>query len=240
MIITDYKPVGITCGDFIKKYKNKKIAYVGRLDPMAHGLLTILTDNDIHKMEEFMKKNKTYRFKFIMSTNTDTDDILGIKVLDDKKEFIDLPTIINYINNFPKEYKQKYHTFSSWKPKNKNNDGKRKPIWWWTVNGHLISDIPERNVKIYLKKIVKIEKVTGIDIKYQIYDKICRIEDDKFRKGEILKQWSEHDFDYLYDEFTCEFSVSSGFYVRQFIKDMSDKLNVKLLVTDIERIQIDD
>ena len=35
-----------------------------------------------------------------------------------------------------------------------------------------------------------------------------------------------------------EFAVSSGFYIRQFVKDMSDKLRVKILVTDIERIDV--
>jgi tRNA U55 pseudouridine synthase TruB len=45
-------------------------------------------------------------------------------------------------------------------------------------------------------------------------------------------------FGYKYNEITCIFSVSSGFYIRQFVKDMSDKLNVKMIVTDIERIEI--
>jgi tRNA U55 pseudouridine synthase TruB len=239
MIITEYKPVGITCGQLIKKYKNKRIAYVGRLDPMAHGLINILTDDDVSLMEIYMRKNKTYKFKFIMSVNTDTDDILGIHSLDDKQKYIQLIDIINYINNFPDKYKQKYHIFSSYKPNKKNKDNKRKALWWWTVNGYTIDNIPERDVKIYKKKIVNIEKKTGIDIKYEFFDKLCRIEDDKFRKGETLKQWSEYEFDDFYDVFTCEFSVSSGFYIRQFVKDMSDKLKVKLIVIDIERTSIE-
>jgi len=235
MILTEYKPVGVTCGELIKKYETIDSAYVGILDPMAHGIVTILTGNDLSKMAEYMKKNKVYKFKFIIGHNTDTDDILGINVLDDKQENINLSEVIDYINNFPFEYKQKYHTFSAYKPKKKTKEGKRKPLWWWTSNGHEITDIPARTVKIYSKKIDKIERVTGIDLKFEFLDKLYRLKEDKFRKGEIIKQWIETTFNTYYDVFECTITVSSGFYIRQFVKDMSDHLRVKIIVTDIER-----
>jgi tRNA pseudouridine(55) synthase len=238
MIITDYKPIGTTCGELIKKYNNKEIAYCGRLDPMAHGVITILTDNDLSLMEEYMKKNKIYRFKFIIGPNTDTDDILGIFVLDEKQSNIDFKTIIDYINDFPSEYKQKYHVFSSYKPKKKNDEGKRKALWWWTVNGYEIEDIPARRVKIYEKKISKIEAKKGSEIQKEFIKKIEMLKEDKFRKGETIQQWKNYEFNEIYQEFTCEFAVSSGFYIRQFVKDMSDKLKVKILVTDIERLDV--
>jgi len=240
MIITEYKPIGMTCGDLIKKYKNEKKAYVGILDPMAHGLLTILTDNDILKMEEYMKKDKVYKFKFIIGTNTDTDDILGIHVLDSKKLSIDLKLLIDCFNNFPSHYKQKYHSFSSYKPK-KKFEGKRKPMWWWLTNGYdvnEIDEIPKRNVKIYAKRIEKIETISGEKMQEEFIKRVNLIKEDKFRKGETIKQWKEYEFNKLYDVFNCAIHVSSGFYIRQFVKDISDLLGVKLLVIDIERIAI--
>ena len=119
-VITDYKPVGVTCGDFIKKYNDKDIAYVGRLDPMAHGLITILTGKEVKQMEEYQKKAKIYKFRFIMGMNTDTDDILGIQTINNKEDQISLENIIEYINTFPNEYNQKYHSFSSFKIQKKN------------------------------------------------------------------------------------------------------------------------
>lgn len=257
-VFTDYKPIGITCGDFIKKYKDKNIAYVGRLDPMAHGLITILTGKDVKDMEQYQKKAKIYKFKFIMGMNTDTDDILGIHTINNKEDQTNLETIIEFINNFPNEYNQKYHSFSSFKPAKRNDAGKRKPLWWWTtkrggflpptlslgsksdrtVNNYLIEEIPEKKVKIYEKKISKIELRDGENIRAEFLAKISKIEDNKFRKEETILQWKETDFGYKYNEITCIFSVSSGFYIRQFVKDMSDKLNVKMIVTDIERIEI--
>jgi tRNA pseudouridine(55) synthase len=238
MIITDYKPIGTTCGELIKKYSNKEIAYCGRLDPMAHGLITILTDKDLSLMDEYMKKNKVYKFKFIIGPNTDTDDILGIFVIDEKSTDINLKDVIDYINSFPNEYKQKYHVFSSYKPKKKNSEGKRKSLWWWTANGYEIEDIPERRVKIYKKKITKIETRKGEEMQKEFLSKLEMLKEDKFRKGETIQQWKNYNFNNTYQEFTCEFAVSSGFYIRQFVKDMSDKLKVKILVTDIERLEV--
>jgi tRNA U55 pseudouridine synthase TruB len=237
-VITDYKPIGITCGDFIKKYPDKEIAYVGRLDPMAHGLITILTGKDVKDMEHYQKKAKIYKFKFIMGMNTDTDDILGIQTINNKEDQTNLETIIEFVNNFPNEYNQKYHSFSSFKPAKRNNDGKRKPLWWWVVNNYIIDEIPEKKVKIYEKKISKIELRDGEDIRAEFLAKIAKIEDNKFRKEETILQWKEMNFGYKYNEITCTFSVSSGFYIRQFVRDMSDILNVKIIVTDIERINI--
>lgn len=237
MIITEYKPIGTTCGELIKKYKNEKKAYAGILDPMAHGLLTILTDNDISKMDEYMKKDKVYKFKFIIGTNTDTDDILGIHVLDSKKLSIDLKLLIDCFNNFPCIYKQKYHAFSAYKPK-KKFEGKRKPMWWWITNGYEISEEVKRTVKIYAKKIEKVESISGEKLQKEFINRIELIKEDKFRKGETIKQWKEYEFNQSYDVFNCVAHVSSGFYIRQFVKDISDMLGVKLLVVDIERIAI--
>lgn len=237
-VITDYKPIGITCGDFIKKYTDKDIAYVGRLDPMAHGLITILTGKDVKNMEVYQKKAKIYKFKIIMGMNTDTDDILGIHVIDNKEDQTNLETVIEFINSFPNEYNQKYHSFSSFKIAKRNDAGKRKPLWWWTVNNYHIEEIPEKKVKIYEKKISKIELRDGEEMRAEFLAKISKIEDNKFRKEETILQWKEMDFGYKYNEITCTFSVSSGFYIRQFVRDMSDRLNVKMIVTDIERIEI--
>jgi tRNA U55 pseudouridine synthase TruB len=75
-------------------------------------------------------------------------------------------------------------------------------------------------------------------MKEEFLYKLSLLKTDKFRKGEIIKQWEEYEFDKSYNVFYCTLSVSSGFYIRQFVKDMSDKLGVKMLVTDIERTEI--
>ena len=56
-IINIYKPVSITPLQAIEKfklqnpcYKNQKISYPGRLDPMAQGILLLLVGNENKKI----------------------------------------------------------------------------------------------------------------------------------------------------------------------------------------------
>jgi len=40
--------------------KVKKIGHAGTLDPLAEGILLVLTDSDTKRQEEFMKMEKEY------------------------------------------------------------------------------------------------------------------------------------------------------------------------------------
>ena len=61
-----------------QKYNTNKVTYAGRLDPLAYGLVIILTDEDVHKRDEFTGKNKIYQFNVIHGIQTDTFDIMGM------------------------------------------------------------------------------------------------------------------------------------------------------------------
>ena len=82
MIIYHNKEIGQTMNqviDDIKKlYHTKKITYAGRLDPLAYGLVIILTDDDIYKRDNYIGQNKVYQFQMINGIQTDTYDILGL------------------------------------------------------------------------------------------------------------------------------------------------------------------
>ena len=41
--------------------KDEKATYAGRLDPMAEGLLIVLTGESVHKKEEYLKLSKEYK-----------------------------------------------------------------------------------------------------------------------------------------------------------------------------------
>ena len=63
-IITLYKPIGKTPLDMIKCLNEKKATYAGRLDPMAHGLLIILTNEHClnQKMFHFQYKQSVHLY----------------------------------------------------------------------------------------------------------------------------------------------------------------------------------
>src|SRR5579883_3027703 len=140
MIIESYKPIGLTTVEFLKNYRKennyKKICFAGRLDPLAHGKLYILTDEDIYKKDEICNKNKIYESYIIKNFMTDTYDIMGIPYVSNKKEE---HTVI------PENFLQKYPPFSSVIVKKYH-----KPYWLVTKLNLKIEekDIPTKQVEI--------------------------------------------------------------------------------------------
>ena len=61
-----------------------------------------------------------------------------------------------------------------------------------------------------------------------------------FRQEEIVNQWEKFCCNFNQNVFYCKINitVSSGFYVRQFVRDLSEILNFPLVVKDIYRVRI--
>jgi tRNA pseudouridine55 synthase len=64
MLLNVYKPKGWTSFDVIAKLRGilhtKKIGHAGTLDPLAEGVLVVLTEKDTKKQDEYMHQEKEY------------------------------------------------------------------------------------------------------------------------------------------------------------------------------------
>ena len=122
-------------------------------------------------------------------------------------------------------------------------DGLRKPLWeWCKLNKLTDKEIPEKKVNIYNLSILDIKKYK---IEYIVNDFMKKINNVKtchnFRQNLIINDWKDIILKYGNIEivsFKLCLTVSSGFYVRQFVKNISDKINYPLLVYDINRTKI--
>jgi tRNA U55 pseudouridine synthase TruB len=112
------------------------------------------------------------------------------------------------------------------------------PMWWWSQQGYTIENIKTKNITFYEKKITSISNMKGEELKDLILNNLSKVVSGDFRKNDIVNQWENYSFNDSYVTFDCKLSVSSGFYVRQFIRDLSVKLKTKLLVLDIHRVEI--
>lgn len=238
-----YKPIGKTCGEIIddlRKVQNyETIAYAGRLDPMAHGDLIIVFN--LKLIDKFNNMNKIYKFKFVIGISTDSTDQLGMLENNKYSSILDMELLQKHMLSFRKStFQQQYHKLSSFVPKNKHN-GKRKPLWWWSIKyPEVMINIPSKEVSVFDINIDNIKNISSNDLRDNMLSNIDSInESNNLRQAEVSKQWQEYKFEKeTLIEITTTIHVSSGFYIRQFVKDLSDFFKVKMIVTEINRTKI--
>ena len=223
-MILEYKPSGVLISTFMNElksvYSDNKIAYAGRLDPMARGLIPILFDEECNMMDKSNNMNKVYEVKLIVGYQTDTDDTLGIIENINILSSNILSSDILEQNNIT--FEQKYHYYST-KAINQRSKG------IYVDNYHTVT--------LHNSSIISRGTYSSSFLIDDIIKNINRIDKNKdFRQEETIKQWKEigmntDSFQYI----NIKLDVSSGFFVRQFVRDLSDKYKINLMCYDIHR-----
>lgn len=217
------------------RYLGVPMTYAGRLDPMASGVLLILTGEETKNKEKYLVKEKEYDFQVLFGFTTDTYDILG-KVIANKNLVIKKgelkKQIKSNLKSFLGESIQKYPIYSS-------KTVKGKPLFSYARTGEDV-EIPKR--KIFIKKL-KLEKIIEINNRKlfkNIEKRIKKVKGD-FRQDEILKIWKKE----LSNSKTQKFFIaslktkcSSGTYVRSVANSLGNKLEIPALAFSIKRTKI--
>lgn len=245
-VIWCHKPIGMTPAECCQKLKQsfylsqkdsklsssekadpgslgtQKVGFAARLDPLAYGLLPILTA-DIGNVEtaKLNQTDKTYKFKVIFGFRTDSYDILGIPT----KNAIPSSSILKeMITNG--EFEQTYPPFSSKTVSSTASlDGsnrKWKPckiaLWELAKNGALPEEMPTKIVKIYDSALLGQKVYTKDAILSKIKLRIGMINEKyDFRQAQIIKSWEKILGDQVFEKiYTASFiaTVSSGTYIR--------------------------
>lgn len=226
-----YKEPGITMTQFMENIKltekTKKIAYTARLDPMASGMVPILFDNECKDIKNHCNNaNKIYTVRIFIGIQTDTDDSLGIiQKIDQTYKLNDIIQMYYYIlNKVNYCYEQKYHYYSTKMMHHRNRQQD------FTDKYHY--------VKIYKSQIIESGRVFLKQWIIQNEELINKIDKTKnFRQKEIIEQWKNINIDYC-EFIDLELTVSSGFFVRQYIRDISEIMKIPLMCFDINRVKI--
>ena len=219
------------------KYLNISMTYAGRLDPMASGVLLILTGEETKNKEKYLALEKEYEFKVLFGFSTDSYDILGkvthSKVLTNFRMRELENEIKKNLKSFLGETIQKYPIYSS-----KTVNG--KSLFVYARKNKKVS-IPTR--KIFIKKL-KLKKIIEIDNKKllkNIERRIKKVKGD-FRQDNILKIWKE---ELLVSKENKKFLIasfkikcSSGTYVRVIANSLGNKIKIPALAFSIKRTKI--
>lgn len=245
MIIYVYKDYGVTPNELIdklkldEKYKNKKMSFAGRLDPMACGTMMILIDEACLKQNIYIKHDKIYNFKLVIGFDTDSNDILGkTQNINLHYDFSKINTkfIENIISQFKGIQMQKFPKYSS-----KRIGG--IPMWKLTKENKIKDlEIPKKEINIYDIKFIKkhIENVDNyIDYFISLINKLSDNQD--FRQKTITENWIKIKEKYNSNKIVVldfNVTVSSGTYIRQLAYDIGEFINIPCLALNIERLKI--
>ncbi len=102
MIIPIYKPLGASSHALAKRVGEvvgEKATHTGTLDPMAEGVLVVLTGTNRLQKGTLSLGPKEYSFSFCVGIATDTGDVLGI-VTKTVSNMYSIPQVVNAITQF--------------------------------------------------------------------------------------------------------------------------------------------
>ena len=234
------KPAGITINQYMDHIKQetgcKKLCFCGRLDPMARGKVLVLMNDECKLMPQYNEKKKVYNFEIVLNLQTDSDDPLGIieHINNDNTDTVieKLKTELNLYKNGVKPFLQKFHDYSS-----KRVDG--QPLWYYKKN-NLPVKAQYHTVQLYSLKFGELSKYDYLKWKNVVVSQINTIDKKTdFKQSDITEQWNKLTMDKIIS-IPVEVNVSSGFYIRQFVRDLSIKIKHPLLTFDINRTSIYD
>lgn len=233
-VLTIYKQRGETPLESLEKLRRDRgisdavpMTYAGRLDPMAEGLLLILTGEECKKKEAYLALEKEYLVDVLFGVSTDTGDCLGvIKKVANKKVVFEKGCLKKYLG----KKEQQYPMYSS-----RTVEG--LPLFAWARKG--IAKIFKKKVEIFDVAYIKEESVTAENLLTKVLEDIELVSGD-FRQEEIGRAWekslSGEKVSFLV--VTIQVACSSGTYMRVLAEEIGIDMGVPALALRIKRTKI--
>ncbi|MBX4198722.1 hypothetical protein KW800_00350 [Candidatus Parcubacteria bacterium] len=237
-ILKLYKNLGETPLECIERfklerpeYKDVNMTYLGRLDPMAEGLLFILA-GDTRDKQKYLDWDKAYEFEVLWGFETDTYDTLGLVTAEGKMP-IDLEKKMGkLLKNIAARKTQAYPPYSA-----RTVGG--KALHTWAREGKIGEvEIPTRSIKIFHIEHVRTRLLKQSEVLEEILKNIALVEGD-FRQAEISSLWKrvlKPNELALISRFKVD--VSSGTYVRGLAHEMGKMLGTCALAYSIKRTRM--
>ena len=269
-VLNLYKQAGETPLECILRFKKNNpeydgisMTYAGRLDPLAEGVLLVLTGKEVHRKEEFLNLKKEYEVDVLFGVGTDTFDVMGVvdkfnnslgchpRVLPGiqvqnsglgfplstarmtEGRIDDNTDVEEVLKNFIGKNIFEYPAYSS-----KTVSG--KPLFSLARSGELEDvEMPKREVEIFSLEIMSFREINSKDLLKDIENKINMVKGD-FRQEIIISRWKEvlEKSDNIFQIVKINAEVSSGTYMRTLAHEWGKALGVPALAYHIVRTKV--
>ena len=144
--------------------RKRKVGHAGTLDPLAEGVLVILTDSDTKIQDKIMKSEKEYECEISFGATSETYDLEGKLTRHEIPQDLDIETELDkHLKKYVGEFEQKVPPYSAVKVKGKELYKKARA-------GKIDeSEIPTKKVHIYaIKKLGFYERAELPTVKLKI------------------------------------------------------------------------
>lgn len=146
MILNMYKPTKISSFNFIYRLKRilgvKKISHAGTLDPLAEGVMIVLTEKDCKIQDSFTKLDKEYEAEILLGASSESYDLEKPLVFEDNMPSVSKEALEGILNSLKGEISLPVPMFSA-----KIVSGKR--LYKMARKGQVLEDIPHMKSTIY-------------------------------------------------------------------------------------------
>ncbi len=239
--ITAYKKIGESPLDLIERLKeekpelrDEKMAYAGRLDPMAEGLVLIVIGEELKNFDSYLELDKEYEAKILFGFSSDTYDILGLAKKGDLQR-VSEEKVKKALGEMEGEFSFSLPPFSGYKIKG-------KPLFWWALEKRIDEvQIPQKKATVYSLNILKTETVKKKDLRREVLGKIEQVK-GSFRQEEITERWKkilkEEREDEEYPVAEIKVACSSGCYIRSIANEVGAVLGTGAILLHLKRTKI--
>ncbi len=216
------------------QYKDVPMTYAGRLDPMAEGVLLVLSGEMTKKKDEYLSVEKEYEISVLVGVSTDTGDVLGIVEEVSNVGDIENSVILEKCAALVGTHEEPYPIFSS-KPVN------GKPLFEWARTSPLqVKDIPLHTVVIDSVELLSKTHITLSGLIDEIKNRIEMVEGD-FRQDAIVRKWEsvvEDSGENGVCMITLRIKCGSGAYMRIVAQKLARSLGYGGLAYHIKRTRV--
>jgi tRNA pseudouridine55 synthase len=241
MVIPVYKPIGITTHVLAKKVGaiyGEKATHTGSLDPMAEGVVVVLTGEDRFDKTNASRVQKVYKFEILFGLQSDSVDVLGLgSITDQYSELVLMPELKagldSILSGFLGDQVQVLPKFSARRIAGRSYfDLAREKVEFEPAS---------EKITIHSLTVISWRMVSIADLERNILDRIDKVQGN-FRQAEIREQWVEVFCD-LREKLGVEALpvvrmqaiTSQRTYIRALVRDISEKLAVPALTYSIVR-----
>lgn len=237
-VVPVYKRLGETPLACLTRYRHTakipgsvSVTYAGRLDPMAEGLLLLLTGDDVKEKIKYLDLPKTYEARILLGIETDTYDALGLIKSQGRGE-VSEDILREAGESFLGSHRWPYPAYSS-------RVVSGHPLFWWAKEGRLKEiQIPLRTMLIDQVVLNHTEKRSGAEIFQDIIPAIQSVSGD-FRQKQILERWtSQMSAHQIFTVSQWTLNVGSGTYVRSFAHELGKKLGTGACLLHLRRTKL--